>query len=666
MNSDLDKINKLRQELHHHNYLYYNLSKPIISDFEFDKKLRDLILLEEKYPFYSDKNSPSQRVGGDISESFNTIIHKKPMFSLSNTYNKEEVLKWEERLFKILGNEKIEYFCELKYDGASINLLYKNGELELASTRGDGIQGDDVTNNIKTISSIPLKLRGDYPNLFEIRGEIILPIDGFNKMNDIRKSRGEPLYSNPRNTAAGSIKLKDSKVVAERPLDCFLYGLSGEDLPINFHEDSLKKARSWGFKVPTTSSLCDSIGNVLNFITIWENKRDQLPYEIDGIVIKVNNLNQQSKLGFTSKTPRWAIAFKFQAENVSTRLIDVKYQVGRTGALTPVAILEPIQISGTIVKRASLHNSDQIENLGLRIGDWVYVEKGGEIIPKILGIDELRRGSIDNKIEFIKRCPECGTILSRVEGEVNYYCINSINCEPQIVGRILHYVSRKAMDIEGLGSETVSLLFKNGIIRNIADLYSLDKKNILDLEGMAEKSIVNLLKSIENSKNKPFAKVLFGLGIRHVGETVAKKITASTGSLLNLSLLSEDDILKIDDVGIKIARSINFFFKNVENNKMIEILRSHGIKFQNDYSNKKGVSVLSGYTFVISGVFDRFSRNELKDKIEEMEGTLSTSISKKTSYLLAGRNPGQSKIDKAKKIFVSIISEREFIDMINV
>ena len=665
MNNDLEKIKKLRDELHHHNYLYYNLNKPVISDFEFDNKLENLIDLEKKNPLFLDKNSPSQRVGGSTSNSFKTIIHKKPMYSLSNTYNKEEVFKWEERLIKILGDKKINYFCELKYDGASINLLYKNGELESATTRGDGIQGDDVTNNVKTISSIPLKLRGDYPDFFEIRGEIFLPIEGFKRMNLIRKSNGDPLYSNPRNTAAGSIKLKDSKVVAQRPLDCFLYALSGKNISISSHDNSLKKAKSWGFKVPEISSLCNSIKDVLSFISLCENKRSELPYEIDGIVIKVNDLNQQSLLGFTSKFPRWAIAYKFQAENVSTKLIDVKYQVGRTGALTPVAILDPVKISGTLVKRASLHNSDQIENLGLRIGDLVYVEKGGEIIPKIVGVDNRNRGLADNKVKFIKFCPKCGSVLSRIKGEVNYYCLNSNYCKPQIIGKILHYVSRKAMDIGGLGSETVSSLYENRIIRNISDLYSLDKKDLIKLERFAAKSVNNLLKNIESSKTKPFSKVLFGLGIRHVGETVSKNISNKIGSFDKLSLLTVDEILKIDDIGIKIAKSIVDFFKDEENLRLIKSLKSYGIQFEILYSNRIKSAILNNMVFVISGVFEEFTREELKDQIEQNGGNVSSSISKRTSFLIAGINPGPSKINKAEKIQVPIIKEDEFIKMIN-
>ena len=665
MNSDLEKIENLRSELHYHNYLYYNLNKPVISDFEFDDRLKNLIELEENNPLFFDKNSPSQRVGGSISDSFKTIIHKKPMYSLSNTYSKEEVFKWEERLIKILGDQKINYLCELKYDGASINLLYKNGELESATTRGDGIQGDDVTNNIKTISSIPLKLRGDYPDFFEIRGEIFLPLDGFKKMNAIRESNGEPLYSNPRNTAAGSIKLKDSKVVAQRPLDCFLYSLSGDKISISSHDYSLKKAKSWGFKVSEIFSLCNSIKDVLNFISLWENKRAELPYEIDGIVIKVNDFSQQSILGFTSKFPRWAIAYKFKAENVSTRLIDVKYQVGRTGALTPVAILDPVKISGTIVKRASLHNSDQIEILGLRIGDLVYVEKGGEIIPKIVGVDNLNRGLYDNKVRFIKFCPKCGSVLSRIKGEANYYCLNSSFCKPQIIGKILHYVSRKAMDIEGLGSETVELLYENEIVRNISDLYSLEKNNLIKLERFAEKSVNNLLSNIEKSKTKPFSKVLFGLGIRHVGETVAKKISNKIGSFEKLSLLTEDEILKIDDVGIKIAKSIVDFFKNEDNLNLINSFKSFGIQIESEDFNDRKSNLLENMFFVISGVFEKYTREELKDEIEQNGGNVSSSISKKTSYLITGLNPGPSKTMKAKKFEVKIINENQFLKMID-
>jgi len=660
-----ERISFLRKEISNHNHAYYVLDSPKISDFEFDNRLKNLIELEKNNPLFFDKNSPSQRVGGSISDSFKTIIHKKPMYSLSNTYSKEEVFKWEERLIKILGDQKINYLCELKYDGASINLLYKNGELESATTRGDGIQGDDVTNNIKTISSIPLKLRGDYPDFFEIRGEIFLPLDGFKKMNAIRESNGEPLYSNPRNTAAGSIKLKDSKVVAQRPLDCFLYSLSGDKISISSHDYSLKKAKSWGFKVPEIFSLCNSIKDVLNFISLWENKRSELPYEIDGIVIKVNDFSQQSILGFTSKFPRWAIAYKFKAENVSTRLIDVKYQVGRTGALTPVAILDPVKISGTIVKRASLHNSDQIEILGLRIGDLVYVEKGGEIIPKIVGVDNLNRGLYDNKVRFIKVCPKCGSVLSRIKGEANYYCLNSSFCKPQIIGKILHYVSRKAMDIEGLGYETVELLYENEIVRKISDLYSLEKNNLIKLERFAEKSVNNLLSNIEKSKTKPFSKVLFGLGIRHVGETVAKKISNKIGSFEKLSLLTEDEILKIDDVGIKIAKSIVDFFKNEDNLNLINSFKSFGIQIESEDFNDRKSNLLENMFFVISGVFEKYTREELKDEIEQNGGNVSSSISKKTSYLITGLNPGPSKILKAKNFEVKIVNENQFLKMID-
>ena len=512
-----NQIEALRQELHDHNHRYYILDEPIISDYEFDQLLQTLQDLEKKYPDFSDPNSPTKRVGGGITKSFDTVPHKYPMYSLSNTYSKEELLQWEERLKKALGEEaQIEYTCELKFDGASISLTYENGVLVKAITRGDGVQGDNITTNVKTIKTIPLKLKADFPKFFEIRGEILLPWEGFYKMNEQRAALGEPLYRNPRNTASGSLKLQDSRIVADRPLTCFLYSLAGNSLPVSSQFEALTKAREWGFKVPESAEKVNSIDAVFDFITSWEEKRKSLQFEIDGIVIKVNSLFQQDELGFTSKAPRWAIAYKYKAEQASTRLNDVQYQVGRTGAVTPVAQLEPVLISGTTVKRASLHNADQIQKLDLRIGDLVYVEKGGEIIPKITGIDPLNRGNLEDRVVFIEHCPECYSPLQREEGEAQQYCVNDLNCPPQQIGKIQHFIGRKAMDIEGLGGETVSLLYKEGLLNSIDDLYRLRKEQILPIERMAEKSVTNLLEGIEKSKEKPFAKVLFGLGIRFV------------------------------------------------------------------------------------------------------------------------------------------------------
>ena len=518
MEEILIKINTLRDELHEHNYKYYIEDTPIISDFEFDKKLEELQELELKYPQFFDPNSPTQRVGGQITKSFENVPHKYPMYSLSNTYSKEELIQWEERVKKIIGDEeKISYTCELKFDGASISIKYENGLLIQALTRGDGIQGDNITSNIKTIKTIPLKLKGQYPNFFEIRGEIILPLEGFQKMNEKRLSEGEPIFSNPRNTASGSLKMQDSRLVAERPLMCFLYSVIGDNLGINTQFEALQKSKNWGFNVPDSARLLNSIDEVFNYIKEWELKRKDLPYEIDGIVIKVNDFSYQNKLGYTAKSPRWAIAYKYKAEQVSTILEDVQYQVGRTGAVTPVAKLKPVLISGTIVKRASLHNADQIDKLSLRIGDCVFVEKGGEIIPKITGVNSMYRGNLEDKILFINKCPECYFPLEREQGEAQHYCRNDNSCTPQRIGKIQHFISRKAMDIDGLGGETVTLLYKNDLVNKISDLYRLKKDQILTLERMAEKSVSNLLDGIEKSKTKPFNKVLFGLGIRHIG-----------------------------------------------------------------------------------------------------------------------------------------------------
>lgn len=657
-----EKIIRLRDELHQHNHRYYIEDAPIISDFAFDQLLEELQELEIQYPQFQDPNSPTQRVGGDVTKSFDTVAHRYPMYSLSNTYSKEELLQWEERIRKILGSEAvISYTCELKFDGASISLTYKNGELVQALTRGDGIQGDAITTNIKTIKTIPLKLNGDYPPFFEIRGEIILPWEGFHKMNQERAALGESLYSNPRNTASGSLKLQDSRLVAARPLTCFLYGLAGEQLPIDAQYQALQKAREWGFKVPDSARLVHSIDAVFDFITEWDVKRKDLPYEIDGIVIKVNSLSQQDILGFTAKAPRWAMAYKYKAEQATTVLEGVHYQVGRTGAVTPVAQLKPVLISGTIVKRASLHNADQIEKLALRIGDTVFVEKGGEIIPKITAVKIDERGAQDNAVHFIAHCPECGSSLEREEGEVQHYCKNEAACPPQQIGKIQHFISRKAMDIEGLGGETVSLLFHEGLLSNVADLYRLQKEQILPLERMAEKSVTNLLEGIEKSKEKPFSKVLFGLGIRYVGETVAKRLTKAFGSLDALQSASVTSLTAIEEIGERIAQSLVTYFSEPSNQHLLEALKSHGLQMEEVHEQRQFHSAFEGKRFVVSGVFEGYNREGIKNEIENLGGIIVSSISSKTDYLVAGEGMGPSKEAKAKKLNIPILSESDFI-----
>jgi len=658
------KLIRLRNELHEHNRLYYIEDAPIISDFEFDALLRELQDLENRYPEFYDSNSPTQRVGGGVTKNFNTIAHRYPMYSLSNTYTKEELVQWEERIKKILGEEaEVSYTCELKFDGASISLTYEQGRLIQALTRGDGVQGDAITANVKTINTVPLQLKGDYPDFFEIRGEIILPWEGFHKMNEKRAAEGEPLYSNPRNTASGSLKLQDSRLVAERPLSCFLYALAGEQLPISSQFEALQKAREWGFKVPDSARLVHSLEGVFEFIDHWEEMRQELPYEIDGIVIKVNALSQQQELGFTAKAPRWAIAFKYQAEAVATVLEGVTYQVGRTGSVTPVAQLKPVLISGTIVKRASLHNADQIAKLALRIGDAVFVEKGGEIIPKITGVDSTSRGRIENKVEFITHCPECHSELERIDGEAQHYCVNQSGCPPQQIGKIQHFISRKAMDIEGLGGETVGLLYHEGILSNLSDLYRLEKEQLLPLERMAEKSVNNLLEGIKKSKGKPFSKVLFGLGIRFVGETVAKRLANSFGSIEALQNATLEDLISEDDIGERIAQSIVNYFGQEENNKLIEDLKSFGLQLEQIKLIKKVNSAFEGKRFVVSGVFEKYSREDIKSEIESLGGIIGSSVSSKTDFLLAGEGMGPSKKAKAEALKITILSEQDYTSL---
>lgn len=662
----LPKIQTLRDELNLHNYNYYVLDNPTISDYEFDIKLKELQDLEAKYPEFSDENSPTQRVGGSITKSFATIPHEYRMYSLDNSYSKDDLLDWEKRAQKILGDVPLEYTCELKYDGASISISYENGKLKKAVTRGDGFQGDDVTNNVKTIKAVPIKLKGDFPEKFDIRGEIILPFAGFEKMNQELIEIGETPYANPRNTASGSLKLQDSAEVAKRPLDCLLYSLIGNNLPIATHFEGLEKARQWGFKVPKQSHLAKNMNEVFDFIDHWDKHRHEMPYETDGVVVKINDLHQQDELGYTAKSPRWAIAYKFKAEQVSTKLNSISYQVGRTGAITPVANLEPVQLAGTVVKRASLHNADQIEKLDIRIGDTVFVEKGGEIIPKIIGVDFSKRPQHSEPTKYITHCPECQSELERKEGEANHYCPNFYGCPPQIIGRIQHFITRKAMDIEGLGGETVALLFNNGLVTNYADLYELKKEQIIPLERMAEKSADNMIKGIAKSKEIPFERVLYALGIRYVGETVAKKLAKHYKSINAIASASLTDLILVDEIGEKIAQSVIEFFDNQENRFIIERLKQYGVQLESLSSNDTIVSnKLSGKTFVVSGVFEKFSRDDLKKAIEDNGGKVGSSISAKTHFVVAGDNMGPAKLEKANQLNVPIISEDDFIMMIN-
>ncbi|WP_299188934.1 NAD-dependent DNA ligase LigA [uncultured Aquimarina sp.] len=658
------QINKIREELRQHNYNYYVLDAATISDYEFDMKLKELQKMEEKHPEFYDPNSPTLRVGGEVTKNFNTVVHEQRMYSLDNSYSTEDLLDWETRIKKLVDGD-VSYTCELKYDGASISLTYENGELIRAVTRGDGIQGDDVTTNVKTIKSVPLKLKGDYPAKFDIRGEIVLPYEGFAKMNQERISAGEEPYANPRNTASGSLKLQDSSETAKRPLDCLLYNLAGDRLGISSQYESLEKARQWGFKVPKESRLVASIDGVLEFINLWDQKRRDLPYETDGVVIKVNNLQQQEELGFTSKAPRWAMAYKFKAEQAVTKLNEITYQVGRTGAITPVANLEPVQLAGTTVKRASLHNADQIEKLDIRENDTVFVEKGGEIIPKIVSVDFTKRDQDSVPTQYISSCPECGTDLIRKEGEAQHYCPNVHGCPPQIVGRIQHYISRKALDIEGLGGETVALLVKEGLITNYADLYELKKEQVIPLERMAEKSADNLIEGILKSKEIPFERVLFGLGIRYVGETVAKKLAKHYKTIDAIIAATEEELVNVDEIGIKIAQSVREFFNSESNKTLVERLLSHGVQLQisaDKLANQ--TETLKGQTFVVSGVFEKVSRNELKKLIEDNGGKVSSSISSKTTYVVAGANMGPSKLEKANKLGIVIISEDDFLNLV--
>ena len=657
-------IQNLREELNFHNHNYYVLDNPIVSDYEFDQKLKQLQDLENKHPEFFDENSPTQRVGGAITKNFQTVVHENRMYSLDNSYSKEDLQDWEIKIQKVLGNVDLQYTCELKYDGASISITYENGKLIKAVTRGDGFQGDDVTNNVKTIKSIPLTLKENFAPKFDIRGEIILPFEGFEKMNQELIEIGETPYSNPRNTASGSLKLQDSSEVAKRPLDCLLYFITGNNLPFNSQFEGLQTARNWGFKVPTQSKLAKNLDEVFEFINYWDVHRHELPYETDGVVIKVNDFNHQNELGYTAKSPRWAIAYKFKSEQVTTTLNSISYQVGRTGAITPVANLEPVQLAGTIVKRASLHNADQIEKLDIRVGDEVFVEKGGEIIPKIIGV--AKRGNQLEPTKYITHCPECNTELKRKEGEANHFCLNFYGCPPQIIGRIQHYISRKAMDIEGLGGETVALLFNNKLVKDYADLYELKVENVVPLERMAQKSAENLVNGIEKSKEIPFERVLFALGIRYVGETVAKKLAKHYKNIEALSNATLMDLVLVDEIGDRIAQSVLDFFENKENILIIERLKKFGVQLEIiEKFNPNATQKFNGKTFVVSGVFEKFSRDDLKKVIEENGGKVGSSISSKTDFVVAGDNMGPAKLEKANQLNIAIISENDFIKILN-
>ena len=663
--TEIERIDQLRNELHAHNYNYYVLNAPVVSDLEFDRLMRELQDLEAKHPECFDANSPTMRVGSDLNKNFTQVEHKYPMLSLGNTYSESEVADFYERVRKSL-NEDFEICCEMKFDGTSISLTYEDGKLVRAVTRGDGVKGDDVTDNVKTIRSIPLVLHGEgYPKNFEIRGEILMPWTVFEDLNRERELREEPLFANPRNAASGTLKSQNSAVVASRKLDAYLYYLLGDNLPHDGHYENLQEAEKWGFKISHITHKVRTLDEIFEFINHWDVERKNLPVATDGIVLKVNSLRQQRNLGYTAKSPRWAIAYKFQAEQALTKLLKVTYQVGRTGAVTPVANLEPVQLSGTIVKRASLHNADIIASLDLHIGDMVYVEKGGEIIPKITGVDVASRPQNSEKVTFITHCPECGSKLIRYEDEAAHYCTNETACPPQIKGKIEHFISRRAMNIEGLGPETVDQFYQEGMIHNVADLYTLKAEDICKLERMGEKSAENIIQGIEASKQVPYERVLFALGIRFVGETVAKKVAKAFRSIDALATATLDELIHVDEIGEKIAQSILLYFSNEQNRMLVERLRQAGLKLEADEEDLSGhTDRLQGKSIVISGVFALHSRDEYKDLIEKHGGKNVGSISKKTSFILAGDNMGPSKLEKAQKLGIPIIDENEFLSMI--
>lgn len=657
-----ERIEQLRKDIREHNYRYYVLAQPAISDFEYDSLMDELIRLEEDFPQLRDPNSPSQRVGSDINKEFEQVRHRYPMYSLSNTYSPEEVQEFDKRIKKSLDQE-IEYVCELKYDGVAIALTYQDGVLQRAVTRGDGVQGDDVTENVKTIKSIPLRLRGsDYPQNFVIRGEILFSHQGFERINHEKKEKGEAPFANPRNAAAGTLKLQKSSTVAQRPLDCFLYSVVGEDLPYGKHYENLSKAAEWGFKISAQLQKCRNIDEIFDYINHWDEQRTHLPYDIDGVVIKVNSHRQQEKLGYTAKSPRWAIAYKFKAEQAETTLKSIEYQVGRTGAVTPVANLEPVPLAGTTVKRASLHNEDQIRLLDVRINDTVYIEKGGEIIPKIVGVNKDKRPPHSRAIEFITQCPECGSRLIKPEGEARHYCPNENGCPPQIKGKIEHFVSRRAMDIEA-AEATIDALYKKNLVRDVGDLYSLTKQQVLQLDRFADKSAQNLLDSIEASKEVPFPRVLYALGIRFVGETVARKLATRFRSIDELAGAGYDQLIAVHEIGDRIARSITHFFSQEKNTEIIEKLREAGVRLETEKTEEKHNQTLQGATIVISGTFENHSRKELQDMITQYGGKNPSSVSSNTDYLLAGDNAGTKKMEQARRHNIPVISESEFLKL---
>jgi DNA ligase (NAD+) len=656
-----ERIDTLRKEIEEHNNEYYVLNQPSISDFEYDILLNELDTLEKKFPEFQSENSPTRRVGSDITKEFEQYEHVYPMLSLGNTYNEDELREFDNKICKTIS-QPIEYVCESKFDGASISIIYKKGLLIRAITRGDGTKGDDVTLNVKTIRNIPLKITGKgIPSEFVIRGEILMPRAVFNRLNDTRIKAEVTPFANPRNAAAGTLKLLDPRIVASRSLDCMVYFLLAEELPHDNHFDNLKEAAEWGFNVADSIRLCKNIDEVLKFIAFWETERKNLPYDTDGVVIKVNSLAQQKELGFTAKSPRWAIAYKYKAEEATTRLLSVTFQVGRTGTVTPVANLEPVLLSGSTVRRATLHNEDQIALLDLHLNDMVYVEKGGEIIPKIVGVDHSYRNDKSRKIVFISNCPECGTALIKNEGEANHFCPNYLHCPPQIKGRIEHFISRKAMDIDGLGEETVDLLFNNNLVRNISDLYNLRMEQLIPLERMGEKSAANILKSIRKSIDTPYPRVLFALGIRHVGETVAKTISGRFRTIDDLISADAEQLTSVNEIGPKIAASIVAYFSDKDNLEMIDRLKSEGIRFSDENEAMQTGNSLEGKIIVISGVFQKHSRDEYIEMIEKNGGKNTTSISGNTSFILAGENMGPSKLEKAENLKIPLKSEEDFL-----
>lgn len=663
------KIEDLSEKLRIHNHSYYVLSKSKISDYDFDMLLEELQKLEKEFPEFAFEDSPTKRVGGTVTKNFTTIKHKYRMLSLGNSYSKEDIEDFETRIKKLVENE-LEYICELKYDGVAIGITYRNGKLVQAVTRGDGVQGDDVTANVKTIRSIPLQLKGnDYPAEFEIRGEIFFPKSVFQGLNKDKEEAGEDLYANARNTASGTLKMQDSGVVAKRMLDCYLYFVLGDNLPFKTHHESIKKAGEWGFKIPTEKETyikkCNTIDEIFKFINHWDKERSSLNFEIDGIVIKVNNYALQEEIGFTAKSPKWAISYKFKAEKVSTKLLGITYQVGRTGAITPVANLEPVLLAGTTVKRASLHNADQIEKIDVRVNDTVFVEKGGEIIPKIVGVESRKRDIFSEVTKYITHCPECETELVRKEGDAKHFCPNEWGCKPQIRGKMQHFISRKTMNVDGLGEETIDLLHEQGLANNIADLYELNYDQLFKLESFKEKKSQNIIDGLISSKQIPFERVLYGIGIRYVGETVAKKLARQFKTIDNIINASFEELIAADEIGDKIAESIIHFFSIESNLKLINRLRSFDVQLElSEDQLANSTTKLKGLIFVVSGVFTKFSRDELKNSIEQNGGKVSSAISKKTSYIVAGENMGPSKLAKAEKLEVTIINEDQFLDLV--